>query len=112
MYREGHRQGRCASRHAVEGDQICQRNGQPWQCGDDATRTLQTLLDGGEVTCTEVDRNRYGRSASASRSALVQIGAVHAGKLSIKASLCKEALMLAETLIGSVNRLMISNAKR
>jgi endonuclease YncB( thermonuclease family) len=38
---------------AVEGDQICQRNGYPWQCGDD-----------GEFICTEVDRDRYGRTVA------------------------------------------------
>jgi endonuclease YncB( thermonuclease family) len=36
--------------------------GHPWQCGDDATRALQTLVDQGEISCSEVDRDRYGRT--------------------------------------------------
>jgi hypothetical protein len=29
---------------AVEGDQVCQRKGQPWQCGDIAARALEPLV--------------------------------------------------------------------
>lgn len=60
---------------AVEGDQICQRDGRPWQCGDDATRSLQTLVDLGEITCTEMDRDRYGRSVATCTIADQDIGA-------------------------------------
>jgi endonuclease YncB( thermonuclease family) len=49
---------------AVEGNQICQRNGHAWRCGDDATLALQTLVDQGEVACTEVDTDRYGRTVA------------------------------------------------
>jgi hypothetical protein len=33
-----------------EGAKICQRDGRP-QCGDDATRALEALVDGRELTC-------------------------------------------------------------
>jgi len=49
---------------AAEGDQICQRVGRPWRCGDDSARALEALVDGRELTCTEVDRDRYGRTVA------------------------------------------------
>jgi endonuclease YncB( thermonuclease family) len=49
---------------APEGSQICQRGGRPWECGDDATAALKALLDGKPLTCTEVDRDRYGRTVA------------------------------------------------
>jgi endonuclease YncB( thermonuclease family) len=49
---------------AVEGDQICQRDGREWRCGDDAARALETLVDQGEIICAEVDRDQYGRTVA------------------------------------------------
>jgi endonuclease YncB( thermonuclease family) len=49
---------------APEGSQICQRDGRPWECGDDATAALEALLDGQQVACTDVDRDRYGRTVA------------------------------------------------
>jgi endonuclease YncB( thermonuclease family) len=49
---------------APEGSQVCQRNGQSWECGDDAAAALEALLNGQEVACTEVDRDRYGRTVA------------------------------------------------
>jgi endonuclease YncB( thermonuclease family) len=49
---------------APEGSQVCQRDGHPWQCGDDAAAALEALLDGEQVTCTEVDRDRYERTVA------------------------------------------------
>jgi endonuclease YncB( thermonuclease family) len=49
---------------ALEGDQVCQRDGRPWRCGDDATRALEALVDGRDLTCVELDVDRYGRSVA------------------------------------------------
>jgi endonuclease YncB( thermonuclease family) len=49
---------------AVEGRQICQLAGRPWQCGSDAAAALEALLDGQPLTCTEVNRDRYGRTVA------------------------------------------------
>jgi endonuclease YncB( thermonuclease family) len=46
---------------APEGDQLCQRDGRPWRCGDDATRALTVLIAGEEITCTERNIDRYDR---------------------------------------------------
>jgi endonuclease YncB( thermonuclease family) len=36
---------------APEGDQVCQRAGRQWGCGDDATAALEALVDRHELTC-------------------------------------------------------------
>jgi endonuclease YncB( thermonuclease family) len=59
---------------AVEGDQVCQRNGRPWRCGDDATAALEALVDGHEITCTERDIDRYGRTVATCSVAGQDIG--------------------------------------
>jgi endonuclease YncB( thermonuclease family) len=60
---------------APEGSQVCQRGGRPWQCGDDAAAALEALVDGRELTCTEVDRDRYGRTVATCTVAGRDIGA-------------------------------------
>jgi endonuclease YncB( thermonuclease family) len=60
---------------AVEGDQVCQRDGHEWRCGDDATLALQTLIDQGGIACTEVDTDRYGRTVATCSVAGEDIGA-------------------------------------
>jgi endonuclease YncB( thermonuclease family) len=60
---------------ALEGDQVCQRNGQPWQCGDIAARALETLVHDREITCTETDRDRYGRAVARCTVAGEDVGA-------------------------------------
>ncbi|MGH6884601.1 MAG: thermonuclease family protein [Geminicoccales bacterium] len=46
---------------APEGNQTCQRNGRPWECGDDATAALGELVAGAEVHCNVLGRDRWGR---------------------------------------------------
>jgi endonuclease YncB( thermonuclease family) len=60
---------------AVEGDQICQRDGRPWRCGDDATAALATLVDGQQITCVERDVDRYDRTVATCTVAGQDIGA-------------------------------------
>ncbi len=49
---------------AVEGDQVCQRDGRPWRCGDDATAALRALVGDHDLTCWAVGRDRYGRTVA------------------------------------------------
>jgi endonuclease YncB( thermonuclease family) len=47
---------------APELKQTCQeQSGKTWRCGRSAKARLTTLIKGGEVTCQERDKDRYGR---------------------------------------------------
>ncbi|NEP17877.1 MAG: thermonuclease family protein [Leptolyngbya sp. SIO4C1] len=46
---------------AVELNQTCTRNGQPWRCGQAAKTALARKIDGASLTCRRQDRDRYGR---------------------------------------------------
>ena len=41
--------------------QPCYRDGQPWRCGEAATKALAGKIDRRPVTCKERHRDRYGR---------------------------------------------------
>jgi endonuclease YncB( thermonuclease family) len=42
--------------------QLCERDGKPWQCWQDAVKALQTMLDQGPVTCeTTGSPDAFGR---------------------------------------------------
>lgn len=49
---------------APEGKQSCQRDGVYWLCGQEAAKALRELVNGKEVSCREVDRDRYKRSVA------------------------------------------------
>lgn len=49
---------------APENDQVCDRNGRPWRCGQEATAALRRHLGGRTVACTELDVDRHGRSVA------------------------------------------------
>lgn len=49
---------------APERDQTCDRGGQPWDCGRDATRALTALVGKARLVCEVQDRDRYGRAVS------------------------------------------------
>jgi endonuclease YncB( thermonuclease family) len=46
---------------APEGDQLCQRDGRPWLCGDRSTEALRTLAEGRLVVCVTDGTDRYKR---------------------------------------------------
>ena len=46
---------------AVEKQQTCERASETWHCGADATIALEALISGRAVSCTQRDRDRYGR---------------------------------------------------
>ncbi len=51
-----------------EAKQTCQREGVPWLCGAEATKTLKELIGSSDVSCTERDRDRYGRIIAVCRA--------------------------------------------
>lgn len=46
---------------APEARQTCERGGAVYRCGQEAANALDRYLDGRPITCTERDRDRYGR---------------------------------------------------
>lgn len=46
---------------APERDQICERNGQDYQCGDAAYTHLRALINNNQVACTSAGRDKYDR---------------------------------------------------
>lgn len=46
---------------APEGRQTCERNGQTWDCGEEARRELKRLIAGMKVTCQSHERDQHGR---------------------------------------------------
>lgn len=49
---------------AVEKHQTCDRNGQVWRCGADASDVLAAMIASGSVNCMQRDIDRYGRVAA------------------------------------------------
>ena len=46
---------------APELHQKCWLEGSKWACGEESLRALQNLIDGADVKCQKIDRDRYGR---------------------------------------------------
>ena len=44
-----------------ESKQTCQREGVTWLCGAEATKILRELIGSSDASCTERDKDRYGR---------------------------------------------------
>jgi endonuclease YncB( thermonuclease family) len=60
---------------APESRQSCERGGAPWPCGTEATAALRRFLDGREVRCAALDRDRYGRVVARCRAGEEDLGA-------------------------------------
>lgn len=60
---------------AVEGEQACELNGHPWDCGGEATRRLSAFLAGAEVKCEPKDHDKYGRTVATCNARGADIGA-------------------------------------
>jgi endonuclease YncB( thermonuclease family) len=58
-----------------EAKQNCQRDEVVWLCGAAATKTLRKLIGGAQVTCTQRDRDRYGRIVAVCRANGVNLNA-------------------------------------
>lgn len=46
---------------AVEANQTCERNGETWNCGQEATAALRGILERRSLQCERRDVDRYGR---------------------------------------------------
>lgn len=46
---------------APEGRQLCFDDGEPWLCGADAASALRRKIGDRQITCEELDRDRYER---------------------------------------------------
>lgn len=60
---------------APEARQMCERDGQPWRCGAAAGEALRSFLAGKPVSCTPLDRDRYGRVVARCLAAGQDVGA-------------------------------------
>ncbi|MGE7369137.1 thermonuclease family protein [Neorhizobium sp. NPDC001467] len=52
---------RIAGMDAPEIDQTCARDGQAWDCGQEAKTALRQVMARGKATCHGSERDRYGR---------------------------------------------------
>lgn len=59
---------------AVEASQTCERDGQTWACGEEATQLLRSLLSRGRLQCQQVDVDQYDRQVSRCRAGGRDIG--------------------------------------
>jgi endonuclease YncB( thermonuclease family) len=62
--RVGDREVRLFGIDAPEWGQVCNRDGQPWDCGAAAAGQLEKLVTGKPVRCTPVDTDEYGRTVA------------------------------------------------
>lgn len=61
---------------APEYGQSCsRRNGRSWPCGREATVAMAQLIEGKEVNCEVLTRDKYGRSIATCRAGGVDVGA-------------------------------------
>lgn len=67
---------------APEKAQTCQRDGQDWACGMEATATLARLIEGREVACQQVTWDRYGRMV-----ATCTVGNLDLGEVMVRAGM-------------------------
>ncbi len=67
---------------AVEAGQSCSRNGERWECGQEAKALLSSLANGKPVTCTQRDIDSYDRIV-----ATCEVGWTDLGKAMIDAGL-------------------------
>ena len=57
----GGRRIRFAGMDAPELDQVCERDGRPWRCGEASRDALRLAIADGRVTCTVRGRDKWGR---------------------------------------------------
>jgi endonuclease YncB( thermonuclease family) len=67
---------------APEKTQHCQRDNLDWLCGQEAAAHLRGLIAGRPVTCTEKDRDRYGRVV-----AVCEAGGIDLNRAMVRAGL-------------------------
>jgi endonuclease YncB( thermonuclease family) len=61
---------------APEGKQVCQRDGRPWRCGDEAREALRGLIEAAnkEVRCEVLGKDRWSRALGVCRAGNSDVG--------------------------------------
>jgi endonuclease YncB( thermonuclease family) len=76
---------------APEGKQTCESaNGQVYGCGERSTAALKHLINRRPVTCSQVDKDRYGRI----------VAKYFVGELDLGAAMVKQGMAVAYTDFG------------
>ena len=70
----GHRVRLCGI-DAAEINHVCQRKGVQWPCGIKASEKLKELVTNSVISCTEIDRDRYGRIVAICKANRTEINA-------------------------------------
>jgi endonuclease YncB( thermonuclease family) len=60
---------------AFEGWQVCTRDGSPWRCGEAAADELRALTARAAVSCSEKDKDTYGRTVAVCNNGTVDLSA-------------------------------------
>ena len=74
IYIAGHRV-RLYGIDAAEINQFCLRKGVQWPCGIKASEKLKELVTNSVVSCTEIDRDRYGRIVAICKANRTEVNA-------------------------------------
>lgn len=59
---------------APESQQMCERNGASWACGEEASRQLESLIAGRSVRCEGRNVDAYGRTVAICRAGSLDLG--------------------------------------
>ncbi|MGB7369664.1 thermonuclease family protein, partial [Erythrobacter sp.] len=59
---------------APEARQTCDKAGVGWACGEAATETLTSILDGQQVSCTIIATDVYGRQVAQCQTRVFTLG--------------------------------------
>ena len=59
---------------APEAVQTCDKDNEPWACGDFATAELASIIEGQSVSCTVIDRDVYRRQVATCRTRVFDVG--------------------------------------
>lgn len=65
---------------APEAKQTCTANGKEWRCGWEATNALANIVGDNWVSCSQRDRDRYGRIVAVCRAGAVDLNAWMVGQ--------------------------------
>jgi endonuclease YncB( thermonuclease family) len=60
---------------APETSQTCEKNGNKWRCGSEATKALTTIIGNKRVSCSKRDTDRYGRVVAVCRAGSINLNA-------------------------------------
>jgi endonuclease YncB( thermonuclease family) len=80
---------------APEARQSCEREGQSWHCGEEATALLRALLQRGAVSCQQQDVDAYGRSV-----AICSVGRIDLSEAMVRAGMAVPLTHFSEAYVS------------